>query len=44
MDPCKIIFVTGNICASESDECMDNEGEIRGDGFLRKPVSKNNLE
>ena len=36
---CKIIFVSGNTFKSEMDECLRQDGEIRGKEFLRKPLS-----
>ena len=39
-----ILFVTGNCSASEELECMRGDGEIRGQGFLKKPVSYADLK
>lgn len=35
----KLLFVSGNTIKKEMDKCLDKEGDIRGDGFLRKPMS-----
>jgi hypothetical protein len=34
----KIIIVSGNCSASEMQVCLDKEGEIRADDFLKKPL------
>lgn len=36
---CVILIVSGNCSASEEEECLNPEGKIRAQGFLRKPVS-----
>ena len=36
--PCLLIVVSGNCSKSEIAECMDPDGKIRADVFLKKPV------
>ena len=36
---CLLIMVSGNCSDSEINECLNKDGEIRADAFLKKPVS-----
>mmetsp|Transcript_48861 Transcript_48861/g.67883 ORF Transcript_48861/g.67883 Transcript_48861/m.67883 type:complete len:103 (+) Transcript_48861:79-387(+) len=36
---CKIIFVSGNALAKEIEECTNKTGKIKGNAFMKKPVT-----
>jgi len=37
--PCLIFIISGNCTSSEIQECLDKNGLIRADAFLKKPVN-----
>ena len=39
LKPCLIIIISGNCSAAEISECLDVNGRIKADAFLKKPVS-----
>lgn len=39
LEPCLLIIVSGNCAESEIRECLDVDGEIRADAFLKKPAT-----
>ena len=41
--PCLLIIVSGNCSQSEIDQCIDQNGEVKADVFLKKPVNINEL-
>ena len=43
MDPCLLIIISGNSSKSEIDECLDKNGKIKADAFLKKPVAIDEL-
>ena len=42
-EPCILIIISANSFQSEVEECMHNEGKIRANAFLKKPVSADDL-
>jgi len=43
LDPCFLVIISGNCTDSETRECLDKNGKIRADGFLKKPVNVEDL-
>jgi len=43
LDPCFLIIISGNCTDSETRECLDKNGKIRANGFLKKPVNIEDL-
>ena len=43
MKPCLLIIISGNCSESEISECMDPDGKIRADVFLKKPANIEDL-
>jgi len=43
MDPCLIIIISANCSESEIQECLDKNGKIKADAFLKKPVTVDDL-
>jgi len=41
--PCLLIMVSGNCSESDISECLDKNGEIRADFFLKKPATFDDL-
>ena len=41
--PCFLIVISGNCSESEIEECMDINGKIQADAFIKKPASLNEL-
>ena len=35
-----IMFITGNVSQDEEQECKSKNGEIKGNEFIAKPISK----
>ena len=43
IEPCFLIVISGNCSESEIEECMDKNGNIQADAFIKKPASLNEL-
>ena len=43
LSPCFLLIISGNCTESEIRQCMDRNGKIRADGFLKKPVNLDEL-
>ena len=43
IEPCLLVIVSGNCGEAEIEECLDQEGRVRADAFLKKPVSIEDL-
>ena len=43
LQPCFLTIVSGNCTGSEIEQCMDKQGEIQSNDFLKKPVSLEEL-
>ena len=43
VDPCLLIVVSGNCSESEISECLDVQGKIRANAFVKKPASLEEL-
>ena len=44
IDHCCVVFLSGNTLKSEMDECLNENGDIRGQKFLRKPLKFEEFE
>jgi len=44
IEPCLIIMISGHCNQSIIEECLDPNGSVRADQFLKKPVSYNHLQ
>ena len=44
VEPCLLIVISGNCSKSEIAECMNPNGKIRADAFLKKPVRIEDLK
>jgi len=42
--PTKVIIISGNAVKSEIEECLDKNGHIRADYFIRKPAKRDMFE
>jgi len=41
--PCFLLIISGNCSESEINECLDKQGAIRADAFLKKPINIDDL-
>ena len=44
LNKCLILMISGNCGELEINECLNKEGEIKADAFLKKPVSLEDLK